>query len=262
MRHLPIILDHPDFIVINKPVGVPMHDPDCGVCQLLSEQLNGVKVYLVHRLDTATSGCLLFAKNASAASLLSTLFQQRKVNKTYIAICNQKPKKKQGKIAGDMQKTRKGNYKLTNSQDNPAITFFQSIVIDNAWLHGFSQDGRLPSASVLYNHRLIYLKPVTGKTHQLRVALKSMGSPIIGDERYKGTDADRLYLHSYALDFEYDGEWFNVRCLPESGELFAQMQLDKLTTPDELTWPKYQPPNNANATIADTNSRLSPGNIK
>jgi tRNA pseudouridine32 synthase/23S rRNA pseudouridine746 synthase len=222
---IPVVFDHQDFVVINKPCGVAMHDPINGICQLLSRQLAIPKLFLVHRLDTATSGCLLLAKNKSSAASLSQLFATRKIEKYYIAISDKKPKKKQGKIAGDMKKSRDGNYMLTTPQQSQAqaISFFISESI--------------PSIGRLY-----YVKPVTGKTHQIRVALKSIGSPILGDTRYKGTSADRLYLHSMMLSFTYNGIAYCTQCMPLSGELFSPNLLKQICHPNTLNWPKYKVP--------------------
>lgn len=222
---IPVIFDHEDFIVINKPSGIEMHDPINGVCHLLCRQLNIAKVFLVHRLDTPTSGCLLLAKNKSTAATLSQLFADRKIEKYYIAISDKKPKKKQGKIAGDMKKSRNGNYMLTPpcSSQAQAISFFTSENIEAS-------------------KRLFYIKPVTGKTHQIRVALKSIGSPIIGDKRYKGTKADRLYLHSMMLSFTFFDKKYNIHCMPQSGEFFSSERLNPACLPNTINWPKYKPP--------------------
>ncbi len=64
------------------------------------------------------------------------------------------------------------------------------------------------------------MKPLTGRTHQLRVMMKALGSPIIGDARYGGTPSDRGYLHALQLTFDWRGENINVHCAPSSGELF------------------------------------------
>ena len=222
---IPIVYDHADFIVVNKPCGVPMHDPIHGICQRLSQQIGIAKIFLVHRLDTATSGCLLLAKNKSAASTLSQLFANRRIEKYYIAISDKKPKKKQGKIAGDMKKSRDGNHVLSIAKDTQAkaITFFQSESI--------------PSVGRLY-----YIKPISGKTHQIRVALKSLGSPILGDNRYKGTKADRLYLHSMMLSFTFNDLEYSITCLPQADEFFSQDLLAKLSLPNTFDWPKYIAP--------------------
>lgn len=222
---IPIVYEHTDFIVINKPCGVAMHDPKYGICQRLTQQMGISQIFLVHRLDTATSGCLLLARNKSAAATLSKLFAERKIEKYYLAISDKKPKKKQGKIAGDMKKSRDGNHMLsiTKNTQATAITFFQSESI--------------PSVGRLY-----YVKPVTGKTHQIRVALKSLGSPILGDDRYKGSAADRLYLHSIMLSFTFNAVAYNIKCLPQTGRFFSPELLDNLCSPDSLDWPKYKVP--------------------
>ena len=222
---IPIVYDHEEFVVINKPCGVQMHDPINGICQLLSRQLSISQLFLVHRLDAATSGCLLLAKNKRAAGELSELFAQRKVHKYYIALADKKPKKKQGKISGDMKKSRGGNYILSTPRQSQAqaVSFFIS-------------------ESIVDIGRLYYVKPITGKTHQIRVALKSIGSPILGDERYKGSAADRLYLHSMMLSFNYNTVAYCVSCLPQSGALFSAKLLESMCPPNTLNWPNYKMP--------------------
>jgi len=67
------------------------------------------------------------------------------------------------------------------------------------------------------------LQPKTGKTHQLRVAMKSLGSPILGDNLYSGNQSDRVYLHAYQLEFDYQNEHFCVQALPESGQIWQKV---------------------------------------
>lgn len=230
---IPIVYEHNDFVVVNKPCDVPMHDPEIGICQLLMKQLSLPQLFLVHRLDSATSGCLLLAKNKRAASVLSAQFANREIEKYYLAISDAKPKKKQGKLAGDMKKTRGGSYKLGQSENAQAtaVTFFFSESIDGIG-------------------RLFYLKPITGKTHQLRVALQSIGSTILGDKRYKGSIADRLYLHSYQLHFNYANSEFSLACLPQSGDYFTDKILNNLKSVKDFAWPKYKTPSNVAVTTS------------
>lgn len=222
---IPIVFDHHDFIVVNKPCDVAMHDPVFGICHILCRQLSLPKLYLVHRLDSATSGCLLLAKNKSAAAALSQLFANRQVEKYYVAISDTKPKKKQGKISGGMKKSRGGSYMLIPSEDSlpTAITFFMSQNVESLG-------------------RIFYIKPISGKTHQIRVALKSIGSAILGDKRYKGTESDRLYLHSMLLAFSYDQHDFCIQCLPQTGLHFSASLLKNLSDVRQLPWPKYISP--------------------
>ncbi len=204
MQPLALVYDHSEFIAIDKPPGLPVHQDEhqAGVTQIACQQFTMDKLWLVHRLDKDTSGLLLLAKNQEAAAELSALFAQRDIEKRYLAISNKTPQKKQGSIIGAMQKLRDGNWRLTKSTAKPAISHFFS-------------------ASLIPNHRLYLLKPYTGKTHQLRVAMKSIGSAILGDRRYGGGDADRLYLHAYALAFHCFGQDFHITQLPGETGLFA-----------------------------------------
>ncbi|UKH08549.1 TIGR01621 family pseudouridine synthase [Actinobacillus pleuropneumoniae] len=203
---LTICFQHHDFVVIDKPVGVSVHKDEeaIGLTENLAEQLQAEQVWLVHRLDKVTSGLLIFALNKQAAVHFYHLFEQHKIEKTYWALSDQKPKKKQGKISGDMQKSRNGAWKLFHSKQNPAMTQFVSHSLEP-------------------NLRHFILQPKTGKTHQLRVAMKSLGSPILGDQRYAGTAADRVYLHAYQLKFDYQGESFCIQSQPTSGRFWAKL---------------------------------------
>ena len=200
---LDIIYQTDDFIIIYKPCGISVHkdQSEIGLTTLLAEQFSVPQVWLVHRLDKVTSGLLIFALNAESAAEFFRLFSEHHIQKTYLALSNQKPKKKQGLIVGDMQKARNGAWKLCQSKENPAITRFESVSCEP-------------------NLRLFILKPQTGKTHQLRVAMKSLGSPILGDALYgkKTEKIDRTYLHAARLQFEFKGQAFDVFIPPKEGE--------------------------------------------
>ena len=158
------VLDHnDDFIVVNKAPGITVQRDGerPGLLQLVAADLGFEHLYPVHRLDRETSGLVIMARNTDANRELSRLFAEREIQKFYIALSNQKPRKKQGAIVGDMEKARRGSWKLTKSLVNPAIT-------------------QLFSCSMMPGVRLFLLRPKTGKTHQLRVAMKSIGAPILG----------------------------------------------------------------------------------
>ncbi|QLB16641.1 RNA pseudouridine synthase [Mannheimia varigena] len=203
---LPICYQHPDFIIINKPDGLSVHkdEAEIGLTEIVARQLNVEQVWLVHRLDKITSGLLILALNKEAAATFYHLFEQHKIQKTYWALSDKKPKKKQGKIVGDMEKSRNGAWKLCHSKENPAVTQFNSNLLEPSLRH-------------------FILQPKTGKTHQLRVAMKSLGSPILGDKFYSGTEADRVYLHAYQLEFEYEKEHICVQAEPTSGHFWQKI---------------------------------------
>ncbi|MCC5854212.1 MAG: TIGR01621 family pseudouridine synthase [Idiomarina sp.] len=212
LSHHHILIEHADFFLVAKPSGLSMHsDANVPGIMVHLEALTGESLYPVHRLDKGTSGVLLVARHHAAASGLSQLFQQRQVQKFYTAIGGNKPKKKQGAIQGDMERSRNGTWKLCETRHNPAVTQFFS--------HGTGQ-----------GVRLFVMKPSTGKTHQLRVALKSLGAPIIGDNRYKGAPAERLMLHATVLEFSWQGEL--IRGIQHPQEQPDFMPLDWALFPD------------------------------
>lgn len=209
---LTLIHIHKDWIIVNKPAGISMQQeqgqPD--EMSLLQHALAAIqkveshitKLWPVHRLDKVTSGLVIFAKSAEAAAIFTPMFSEQKVEKHYIAIALGKPKKKQGWVKGDMEKGRNGSWLLTRTLTNPAITQFNSCAIETG-----TKDAK----------RLYAIKPKTGKTHQIRVALKSIGCPILGDERYKGAQADRCYLHALNVSFIWEAKMFRFSALPEQG---------------------------------------------
>ena len=219
-----IIADETDFLLVDKAPGVHFHSQDgsAGLVAQLERDLN-TKLFAVHRLDTMTSGLILLARSSAAAAKFTEMFTAHQVQKFYLALAQGKPKKKQGWVIGDMAKSRRGMYKLLRSTDNPAITQF------------FSQ-------SVADGLRLYLLKPLSGKTHQLRVALNSVGVPILGDPLYGVADSgDRGYLHAYALQFDWQGQQFNYVCPPTQGAQFVSegviQQLAEWGEPWQLAWP-------------------------
>lgn len=224
---IPIVYEHEDWFLCHKPNGMDFHD-DNGVPGFLSEikiQLGNDELLPVHRLDKPTSGLILVAKQQRACAQLCDLFAERKIEKFYVAICPSSLKKKQGLITGDMAKARRGAFKLLKSKDNPAITQFFS--------HGLGE-----------GKRLCLLKPSTGKTHQLRVACKSLGAAILGDKAYGADEADRLYLHAYALRFSYQGQNYEFVEEPLVGQYFLQesckTQFQEWRSPWALSWPKLK----------------------
>jgi tRNA pseudouridine32 synthase / 23S rRNA pseudouridine746 synthase len=204
-----VIFENPHFIIAYKPAGVNFHSEDeAGFVVEMSKRL-GLALFAVHRLDKMTSGLIILAKSPEVAARFTQMFTARKIEKYYLAISLRKPKKKMGWVKGDMEKGRRGSYKLLSTNENPAITQFVS--------------------SALRTHeRGFLIKPHTGKTHQIRVALKSLGSPIAGDERYAQVENAKLeergYLHAYALRFEFMGEKFDFLAPPKTGERFLSSE--------------------------------------
>lgn len=241
-----LIDENEDFLVVDKQPEVSIHDEhheddqivrgvasNKGLIKQLRVDFNNKQIAPVHRLDKPTSGILLCSKNSQAASVLSQAFQNRSVEKYYLAISMGKPLKKQGLVCGDMQRTRNGNWRLSKTTSAPAITqFFSHSLMSITGSKG----------------RLFVLKPHTGKTHQLRVALKTIAAPILGDKRYKKTinksvdsQSVRMHLHAYVLRFAYKNTQYSYTTLPEGGEFTAEVTHyinESLAHPWLLEWPK------------------------
>ncbi|MDO4508007.1 MAG: RluA family pseudouridine synthase [Candidatus Saccharibacteria bacterium] len=137
---------------------------------------------IVHRLDRDTSGVIIVAKNEEAQSKLRRQFQERKTKKTYYAVVSGRPKLDAARIDLPLMRDLK---RPTTFRVDPngkeAETFYRVIKTDG-------------------KHSLVELKPTTGRTHQLRVHMKYLGHPILGDPVYGEEKADRLYLHATGLE--------------------------------------------------------------
>lgn len=186
---LPILYEDKDVLVVNKPAGVISHargryfdEPSVAsfVRQKVAE-LTGERSGIVHRLDRATSGVMVCAKNPESLSWLQRQFSDRKVQKTYMAIVVGSMPTEEGRI--DMPIARNPAKPVTFQVDpsgKDSVTNFKVI-------------------SSHKNYTLLELKPVTGRTHQLRVHLSHLKHPIVGDGLYNGEEAGRLMLHAYSL---------------------------------------------------------------
>jgi len=182
-----IIDDNDDFIVINKSSGISVQGGTKSKKNLIdifakSKIFHNTKPYSVHRLDKDTSGVFIMAKKRESAQLLTSLFRLRKVHKTYLAICHGELDKDSGEWNDDLIRYD-GNKKIIEK----AKTLFK--VID-----------KNSEAS------LVELKPITGRKHQLRKQLYSIGQPIFGDIKYKLSNSNKginknLMLHSYQIKF-------------------------------------------------------------
>ena len=183
-----IIDNNENFIVLNKSSGISVQGGTKSKKNLIdifakSEVFQDTKPYSVHRLDKDTSGVFIIAKKRESAQLLTSLFRLRKVHKTYLAICHGELEKDSGEWNDDLIRYD-GEKKIVEN----AKTLFK--VID-----------KNSEAS------LIELKPITGRKHQLRKQLYSIGQPIFGDTKYKLSNSNKginknLMLHSYQIKFK------------------------------------------------------------
>ena len=210
-KEFKILFENDDFFIISKPAGL-LSIPDRfniekeNLYNLL--KLKWEDLFIVHRLDRETSGIICFAKNANAHKLLSLDFENRKIDKRYLALCNSIPLEETGIIDIPIahSQTHDGRM-ITHSKGKPAETKFK---IKEQW-RGYS---------------LIEIKPETGRTHQIRVHMAYIGCPILCDPFYGITSSltiddikkhsklsknderfrpliERTALHAFSLSFRF-----------------------------------------------------------
>jgi 23S rRNA pseudouridine1911/1915/1917 synthase len=172
-RPIEILAITDEFIAVNKPSGIPTQ-PARDRVQRSLEELVGLElkrrrlpstVYVVHRLDTGTSGVVVFARTRDSAATLSGLFATHAIRKTYLA-----------RIEGVID---------------------SSVTID-------SPVGGKPARTLVRprSDGWVEAEPESGRTHQIRIHLASIGHPVVGDPRYGGSKASRLMLHAWKLEHE------------------------------------------------------------
>jgi tRNA pseudouridine32 synthase/23S rRNA pseudouridine746 synthase len=223
-----VLSEEKDFLVVYKPPGLDFHTDQGapGFFRQVEEMYRREELYPVHRLDKMTSGLILIARSSAAAAALGRIFTDKGMEKYYLALSDKKPRKKQGLVMGDMVRGRRGCWKLTRSAADPGRTYFYS-------------------SSLRPGVRLFLLRIYTGKTHQIRVAMKSLGAPVLGDPRYykSGPVMDRGYLHAWCIRFFWKGQPFEFRCEPEPGRLFLPEEGFDLPPlwerPEDLAWPDF-----------------------
>jgi tRNA pseudouridine32 synthase/23S rRNA pseudouridine746 synthase len=196
---IPIIHRDERIIVLNKPAGllsVPGIGEDKRDCLALRVAAQYPGARIVHRLDRDTSGVILMAFDAEAHRELSRQFHDREIGKTYIAIVAGILKDDSGVInlpmRKDMDPANAPRQVIDHAEGRPAITQW--------WVQQRLSDEKYKSIG---GATRLLLKPITGRSHQLRLHLKHIGHPILGDDLYAPADvlalADRLMLHAQSL---------------------------------------------------------------
>ena len=192
-----VIEDNENFIVINKPTGIPVQSGTKSFKNIIdilknSKYFENSKPFIVHRLDKETSGLLIIAKNRKFAQLFTSLFRIRKIHKTYLAIVH-------GKVDKSI-KVMKDNliyYENNKKTSQKAVSNLRIIKSNDVYSY-------------------LELNPITGRKHQLRKQLLNIGCPIIGDDKYFLNDRKRikiknLMLHAYKIKFMINNIKYNFK---------------------------------------------------
>ena len=179
-----IIYEDEYFIAINKDAGIEVDNNLIKLIKSIKEENNKIEnLYLVHRIDKYTSGIVILAKDENIKKYFEDAFKNRNINKIYHAIVEGIVKNKKGTINLSIGKDKKNPNKRiplsVKSGGENAITNYEVL-------------------KRLKEHTLMKLNPITGRTHQIRVHLSSIGHPIIGDKIYS-KNAKIYKMKSFAL---------------------------------------------------------------
>jgi len=221
-----VVYEEPEFIVINKPWGLISHpknpeDKSYSVTQWLVEQYpeaantgdDPTRPGMMHRLDRETSGLLVLAKTQRAFDYFKNLFQTRKIQKRYLALVEGNVKADKGKIETALGRI---GIKRTARVVKGALNDPKEAITEYTVVKRFAK------------YTLLDVSPKTGRTHQIRVHLKSVGHAVVCDRVYGGRrmksppGLDRLFLHAYKLEFPaLDGKKLTLEAdMPEELQNF------------------------------------------
>lgn len=186
---LPILYEDSNILVVNKPAGIISHArgrfwQEASVASFIRDRISGMEGErggIVHRLDRATSGVMICAKNEETLKFLQKQFSDRKVEKTYVGVIKGILHPEEAIIDAPIARNLKEPKKFK---------------VD---IHGKSAQTHYKVISSSNGYSMVELKPKTGRTHQLRIHLLHVGHPIVGDELYGGEVSERLMLHAKEL---------------------------------------------------------------
>ena len=216
---IPIIYEDDSIIVVNKPEGLAVHPSSfssqktlvnalLGMGKRLAYADNPLRPGIVHRLDKDTSGVMVVAKNKEAYEDLISQFKERKVKKEYFAAVegNFKHNYLQVSLPLVRNKSKRLQMKVSGPNAKEALTEFEVV-------------------QKLREITLLKVSPHTGRMHQIRVHLKFLGYPVIGDKKYGRRKAKRMYLHAHRISFFYPASKKKVSFnapLPDSFQEFIK----------------------------------------
>ena len=202
---LDIIYEDKDIMVLNKPADMPIHPSQNNYDNTLA---NGVAYYFVeqntpytyrciNRLDRDTTGLLILAKHMLSAAILSQMMKERQISRTYLALVEGSLSNDNGTINAPIGRKNGSTIEriIDEAHGETAITHYK--VLQNVTIN--------TSTTSPMDISLVELNLETGRTHQIRVHMKSIGHPLVGDTLYNPTSTllNRQALHSYSLTFSH-----------------------------------------------------------
>ena len=204
---LDILFQDEYLLVVNKPAGllsVPGNRPEKQDCMVSRCQAEFGDIHIAHRLDMSTSGIIAFARSKDTVRAMNQLFAEREVSKAYIAVVDGIVAQDSGEINLPLMVDWPNRPRQkVDDQGKPSCTMYQALERNQA-----------------DNTTRVQLTPITGRSHQLRVHMMSIGHAILGDEFYAPDaafhKADRLLLHAAELAFIHPitGQPVQIHCPP------------------------------------------------
>ena len=194
-----IIYEDNHLIAVNKRAGDIVQVDETGdesldekVKKYLAKKYNkpnGAFLGVVHRLDRPVSGLILFAKTSKGLDRMNNLFKRREIQKTYYAVVRKRPEPTEGKLV---------HWLLKNPQKNVTRAYDQEVPGSQRSELSYKLVGELEG------YYLLEVNPITGRPHQIRVQLSTLGCPIVGDNKYgypRGSLKNSISLHARRLKF-------------------------------------------------------------
>jgi 23S rRNA pseudouridine1911/1915/1917 synthase len=219
-RGLKPLFETNDFAIFDKPSGLMVHPTSRTTAYTLLDEVRyhfGDEANLVHRIDLETSGIILASKDKITDIALKTMFEEKLYQKTYLALVRGKIKDNitiDSPITKDFESCIGVKMKIDLQKGRESLTYIRPINYDKK-----------------YDYTLVEAKPITGRQHQIRIHLHSIGHTIVGDPiygvdevladkylckkldektRFEITGANRLMLHALALEFEYKNRKYHI----------------------------------------------------
>ncbi|GAA5795590.1 hypothetical protein HPULCUR_000951 [Helicostylum pulchrum] len=206
---IPVIYRDEDWFIVNKPYDCRIQDypntTDTSVQSILKDQFPEIpKFRNVHQLDYATSGIYVLALNKKAAAAASKLFRERTVKKTYLALVNGHLKDDEYFVDQSIDDDPDHEFRMAViSSGKPAQTIVK--VVQRGYYHYKEEKTGIEKTIPVTQ---VELSPISGRRHQLRLHLKYLGHPIVGDFNYEEvyTDTYRMMLHAYQIVLPLPGQ--------------------------------------------------------